>query len=1124
VKRTSVVVLLVSGSLLAAGAGATRASAAPKTPSGKQNVIVLLRDQHSDTPASKSQSAQRTALITADQSPLRSQVGQLGGKVTHAYRTLNALAATVPAAAVADLRSDPNVAAVVPDLNRTLSTPTDKASTSAAAPTAASTAGLCPSDPAKPMLEPEALGLTHTASDDPNAQTARSLGYDGKGVKVAFIADGLDINQPDFIRADGSHVITDYQDFTGDGINADSDGGEAFGDAGSIAAQGRTTYDISTFVNAAHPLPTGCNIRIEGFAPGVSVVALKIFNGLLTAPTSTIIQAIDYAVNVAHVDVINESFGSNPYPDTANDPVSIFNHNAVDAGVTVVGDTGDAGIGNTYATAGSDPWVIGAGGSTSERIYAQEGSFGFGLSNGHWTSNQVSGLSGAGISQTNKVMDALAPGDLGWSLCSDKKNAHGDLQYTGCTDDNGQPTNLEEFGGTSESTPFISGEAALIIQAYRQAHHGASPSPAQVQAIVDESSDDLGLPSEEQGGGLINSYRAVQVAQSIDGGPATGSALTTSDTQLSAVAEPGSTVTHKITVRNSGAGTQRVDAAVRQVTKVIGQTSQTVSVGTTKTFIDSIGRLCDYTLATFKVPVGTDRLLASISWPGAAGPRGRFSLLDPSGAFAAYAIPQGPGNVSQIDVHQAAPGTWTAIIYELDTLKYPAPVTLRTTDFRASSAGSVSPSSFVLTQGASRTITVRTTAPASEARADSLVFTGRFGQATTVPVITRVVQKVRFDHPARFSGTFAIGNGRSFSPAQTDTYLFDVPRGASDLDVNLALSGLPVVAHLSDPSGEPVANDLNQHPGSTGDTKVTDSGLQIVHADPVPGVYQLTLELLNPVQGDVVLPQPFSGVVALDGAHVVADGVPNSKNVRVGSGGSTQSITIYNTSPQPQNYFIDPRSASSATYSLVAVGGKVVGDPYTAHSALPLPSDDADVLPSWLVPTQASRLTVGASASDPIDFDFMPLDSPTAINSPQNPDIEAPPGTGSSASHSAHEVGSSMWAAFPTLHGLTPPDGSPAGSVDFQASITAKAFFSDYTSSTGDPLLSTVDAGAAAATPITIPAGGHATVTLHLKPSGAKGSVERGALYVDTLNPFGSSGTTGLVDEVAAIPFAFTVG
>jgi len=55
-------------------------------------------------------------------------------------------------------------------------------------------------------------------------------------------------------------------------------------------------------------------------------------------------------------------------------------------------------------------------------------------------------------------------------------------------------------------------------------------------------------------------------------------------------------------------------------------------------------------------------------------------------------------------------------------------VTLRTTDFKASSAGTVSPSSFTLAQGQSRTVTVRTTAPANEATADSLVLAGRFGR------------------------------------------------------------------------------------------------------------------------------------------------------------------------------------------------------------------------------------------------------------------------------------------------------------------------------------------------------------------------------------------------------------
>jgi hypothetical protein len=566
---------------------------------------------------------------------------------------------------------------------------------------------------------------------------------------------------------------------------------------------------------------------------------------------------------------------------------------------------------------------------------------------------------------------------------------------------------------------------------------------------------------------------------------------------------------------------------VRQVTKVIGQQTQTVNINATSpahTFVDAFGINRSYVETTFAVPAGTDRLVASIAWPGAAGPGARLSLLDPSGAFAAYSLPQGTGNFGQVDIHQAQAGTWTAIIWTVAGAGgFTGPVSLRTTDLQATSAGSVSPSSFTLAPGASRTVTVRTTAPASDATADSIVFTGQAGQITTVPVVTRTVQQVAFASPARFSGTFENGNGRSLWPAQANTYLFKVPSGAADLDVNLAVTGTPpnaVMAHLSDPSGEPVANDLNQHP--SGNATVTDSGLQIVHANPVSGVYRLTLELTNPISG-ATLPQQFTGSVILNGAHVAATGVPNSSGVQVGAGGSTESVTIYNTSPQPQNYFIDPRSANSATYSLVAVGGKSSTDPDVAHCALPLPSDDTSVVPSWLVPTQATQLTVAASASAPIDFDVMALDTPSAINSPNDPDVEAPTGTSSSVTHTAHEIGSSMWGAFPTLHGVTPPNGAVPGAVDFRATITAKAFFGDYTSSTGDPLLSTVDTGAAAATPITIPAGGHATVTLHLTPTGAAGSVERGSLYIDTFNPFGSAGTAGLVDEVAAIPFLFTV-
>jgi hypothetical protein len=94
--------------------------------------------------------------------------------------------------------------------------------------------GICPSDPSKPLLEPEALQTMHVALNDPSIPQAANLAT-GAGVKVAFFADGVDVNNPDFIRADSTHVFTDFRDFTGDGPNAPSGGAEAFGDASSIA-------------------------------------------------------------------------------------------------------------------------------------------------------------------------------------------------------------------------------------------------------------------------------------------------------------------------------------------------------------------------------------------------------------------------------------------------------------------------------------------------------------------------------------------------------------------------------------------------------------------------------------------------------------------------------------------------------------------------------------------------------------------------------------------------------------------------------------------------------------------------------------------------------------------------
>ena len=406
--RSVVVVLLAAGGVIApvGSADAYPPPAAGPNPS----MIVVLRDQYPDVPPTRSATVQRAALTSALQTHLVTDARAHGATEIHQLHVVNAFTGRLSADEAARLARDPAVAAVLPDRTVRMTPPPRPELTDA--PPGPVSRTTCPAHPNKPLLEPEALQLTHDAFADPATPSAQHLAT-GAGVTVAYIADGIDINNPDFIRPDGTHVFTDYQDFTGAGPRAPTSGLEAFTDASAIAAQGRVINDLSDYVSAAHPLPPGCTIRVLGMAPGVSLVGLVALGPDQVGTVTQILDAIEYAVSKDHVDVINESFDTNVYPDTGIDPIALADAQLVRAGITVVNSTGDAGGANTIGSPGSTPGVISVGASTSFRAYAQTTLNGFQLGNGTYASDNIAAFSSSGETQSGRNARSRGAGRRG---------------------------------------------------------------------------------------------------------------------------------------------------------------------------------------------------------------------------------------------------------------------------------------------------------------------------------------------------------------------------------------------------------------------------------------------------------------------------------------------------------------------------------------------------------------------------------------------------------------------------------------------------------------------------------------------------------------------------------------
>jgi hypothetical protein len=727
-------------------------------------------------------------------------------------------------------------------------------------------------------------------------------------------------------------------------------------------------------------------------------------------------------------------------------------------------------------------------------------------------------------------VDAVAPGDLGWALCSSNQ-----ALFVDCGDNTAAfgTTPIQAFGGTSESSPLTAGEAALVIQAYRSTHHGADPTPATVKRIIMSTATDLGAPASEQGAGLINSLAAVHAALAIDdenGRPKPqGSGLLAAPTSALITGEPNTPKERSFTITNTGSTTQHLSPALETLGAPNAGATLNLQVDTVDgpTFVNSTGGKRVYTKQTFKVPAGADHLDAAIAFQetigAAVNPVVLLALIDPSGRQAAYSIPQGTGSgYGHVDVVHPAAGTWTAVIWTRHSGvagSYAGPIQFTWATENYVSLGTVSPAHLTLAPGASASVTAEFSMPAQPGDLAAAIRFNQSPNASTanyseIPVSLRTLIPVG-PTGGNFTGTLTGGNSRA-GAGPTQTFAFDVPPGVNDMSLvlDIADNGYLLEGLLVDPHGMQLSVEPNQSPldGSA------QFALQLFHNNPQPGRWKFVL-VQNFTSSGNQTSLPFTARIGFNSARIKVTGLPNSPSIILSASAPAVKIPIQvtNTGAVTQLYFADARLSTPTIVQLPSQPN--------CSTVTTLPG----ACGLFFVPTQVSTVAFVAQSTVPINMDafnsvgtgsFGTVSVGTGVGGTGVPDIYARrigPNT-VAASLSEPEIPYSVWVSIPSLIGPYGPKGTPTEPVTTSAFVMMQAFDSAIAADSGD-LWADLTLNTSTFNPLVLPSGATGTINLVITPDPTQvGNTVTGFVYIDTFNPIVSTG-----DEVVRIPYSYTI-
>jgi len=297
----------------------------------------------------------------------------------------------------------------------------------------------------------------YNINDDAHIHFTKTIPYTGKGVKVAVIDIGFDVNHPEY----RNNIIKT--------INS-ADGSE------NVACIGSEDCDHGTAVTGI----IASNINhygLRGVAPDVELVLIKLDLAGYVGDDE-IIDALEYA-SKENVDIINNSWGTGEVSEVVKEKLKeLANIGRDGKGIIIIFASGNQGVENNNDESMVDE-VIGVGSTDEENLRAYYSDFGEGL-------------------------DIMAPGGYTLGITTTyESNISWHSPFIRAED-------YDRFMGTSASAPLVTGAVALLLE------KNPSLTRAEVQNILRESADKIGNVDYIDGWNKYYGYGKLNVSKLLD--------------------------------------------------------------------------------------------------------------------------------------------------------------------------------------------------------------------------------------------------------------------------------------------------------------------------------------------------------------------------------------------------------------------------------------------------------------------------------------------------------------------------------------------------------------------------------------------------------------------------------